>query len=183
MATFSHTPYFFNRLTVLSPVVDRAPRSESDFLLLPVERADDFLASFGVPSKSLRVNFCPPLSECEWTEGGPFGLVVLAERGSSPVDEAGDIRREADEGGRSLGVDCSFATVFGWAGVVGPNLPPDTPADILGALLGGCVDGTLQLSLSDADSESLVEGVIEPVVDEESRLIGGTLMSVCLSIL
>lgn len=53
------------------------------------------------------------------------------------------------------------------------SLPPDTPDDILGALLGGWVEGRLQLSLSEAESEPLLDGVIEPVVEDESRLMGG----------
>ncbi len=56
MAIFSQTPYFLSRLIVLAPISDFPPRSESDFLLL-VERADDFRTSFGVPRRSLRVNF------------------------------------------------------------------------------------------------------------------------------
>lgn len=67
MATFSQTPYFFSKLIVLSPAVDLRSLSESDFLLLAVERPDVLRVSFGPPKslfKSLRVNFCP-VSDCE----------------------------------------------------------------------------------------------------------------------
>ena len=41
IAKRSHTPYFFDRLTTLSPALDRRSPSESDFLLLAVERAEE----------------------------------------------------------------------------------------------------------------------------------------------
>lgn len=66
MATLSQVPYFFNKLTVDSPpVVDRAPPpSESDFLLLAVDRAEDLRASLGPDANSsLSVNLWPPVSE------------------------------------------------------------------------------------------------------------------------
>lgn len=63
MATRSHVPYFFNR-PVLSPAVDLGPPSESDFLLLAEERADDLRESLGAePNRSLRLNL-PPSLEC-----------------------------------------------------------------------------------------------------------------------
>jgi hypothetical protein len=56
IAAASQTPYFFARLEVVS-ATDLAPPSDSDFLLLPVERTEDFLPSLGAePSNSLRVN-------------------------------------------------------------------------------------------------------------------------------
>ena len=93
MATFSHTPYFFNKLTLVSPVVERPPRSESDFLLLPLERIDALRTSLFVPRRSLSVNFWPV---SEWTEGGPF-LVDVALW--SPEEDVG-VRGGAVEGGR-----------------------------------------------------------------------------------
>ena len=104
MATFSQTPYFFNKLIVLSPAVDLRSLSESDFLLLAVERPDVLRVSFGPPRslfKSLRVNFCPVSDWWEWTEGGLEGgfdadfdtgadlggRAVLADSGSGVLAE------------------------------------------------------------------------------------------------
>lgn len=173
MATFSHTPYFLSRLTVLPPAVERSPRSESDFLLLPVERADDLRTSFGVPSKSFSVNFSLR-SEC--TEGGPRARGVITEDGSlneGVADVVGDIRGAVDGGASFFGVGLVI-------GVMGVIFAPETPADMLGARLGGCVEGTLQLSHSEAEGESLEEGVIEPVV-EEPRWTAGDTASASLS--
>ena len=199
MATFSQTPYFFSKLIVLSPAVDLRSLSESDFLLLAVERPDVLRVSFGPPKslfRSLRVNFCP-VSDCwEWTEAaleGGFdagldtgadlvgGRAVRADSGSgvlaewisgAPADEAGDIRNAVD-GGCSFDGECSFCDGAFDKGCIPPSLPPETPDDMLGALLGGWVEGRLQLSLSEADRESLLDVVIEPVVEDESRLMGG----------
>lgn len=203
MATFSQTPYFFNKLIVLSPAVDLRSLSESDFLLLAVERADVLRVSFGPPKslfRSLSVNFCPESDCWEWTEGGleggcdggfeagadfVAGRAVRADSGSgvlaewisgAPADEAGDIRNAVD-GGCSFDGECSFCGGVFDRGCIPPSLPPETPDDMLGALLGGWVEGRLQLSLSEADSESLLDGVIEPVVEDESRWIGETSVS------
>lgn len=49
---------------MLSPPVDFGPPSESDFLLLAEERADDLRESLGaVPRRSLRLNLVPPSVE------------------------------------------------------------------------------------------------------------------------
>lgn len=192
MATFSQTPYFFSKLIVLSPAVDLRSLSESDFLLLAVERPDVLRVSFGPPSslfKSLRVNFCP-VSDCEWIEPGREGgfdagfddgasfvgcRAVRAKSGSgvladwisgAPDDEVGEIRKAGD-GATSF---CDGTLISGCKPP--PSLPPETPEDILGALLGGWVEGRLQLSLSEAESEPLLDGVIEPVVEDESRWMG-----------
>ena len=82
---------------MLAPASERPPRSESDFLLLAVERAEDLLPSLGPPRRSLRVNFWPP-SEC--TEGGLEGG-PLREALSSPAEGVGDIRG-------AVGGGCSF---------------------------------------------------------------------------
>lgn len=64
MATRSQVPYFFNKLPVLSPAVDFGPPSESDFLLLAEDRADDLRESLGAdPRRSLRLNLVPPSVE------------------------------------------------------------------------------------------------------------------------
>ena len=149
-------PYFLSKLTVLAPASERPPRSESDFLLLAVDRADDFRASLGpLLSKSLRLNL--PVSEC--TEGGP-----LREDRSSPPERVGNIRGAVGGGGSFLW--------GGFEGCVagGTSFPPETPADMLGARLGGWVDGTLQLSHSDGEGDPLDGGVMEPVVEDESCL-------------
>ncbi len=72
IAIFWQTPYFCDRLAVLSPAVDRGPcrppasLSPSDLRLLPpVERWEDLRASLGpLASRSLSVNLVPPPS-CE----------------------------------------------------------------------------------------------------------------------
>ena len=128
IATFSQMPYFLSKLTVLAPASERPPRSESDFLLLAVERADDLRASLGAPRRSLRVNFWPP--ESEWTDGGP-----LRDTLSSPADVVGDIRGAVGGGGSFLGATLDMGT----REVM--SLPPESPADMLGARLGGRVEG------------------------------------------
>jgi hypothetical protein len=70
MATFSHTPYFLSKLVVESPPTDLL--SESDLRLLPAERCDERLESFGpLASRSLSVNFWPPSSDL--MDGGRLG--------------------------------------------------------------------------------------------------------------
>lgn len=147
---------------------DFPPRSESDLLLL-VERAEDLLTSFGAPSRSLSVNFCPPPSEC--TEGG------------REVDPRREDVLSLDlvfETGVAVGVllTSSLDLVAALRGIAGAcdarcsalsetTFPPDLPKEKLAARLGGCVDGRLHASLSDSEGEPLVGGVIEPVVEEE----------------
>lgn len=141
MATFWQTPYFFVRLTLLSPATDFAPPSESLFLLLPVDRWDDLRVSFGVDARrSLRLNRClSPSLECTDDarpvfDGVRFGSGVVGGAELLPAEE---LRAGAVGGGASL--------------------PPETPADMLGALLGawlgGLVEGRLQLSRSESVGE------------------------------
>lgn len=75
MATFWQTPYFCVRLTALSPVTDLRSPSESDFLLDPVDLADDLRLSFGADAMRL-ANENLPVSE--WA--------LDAERGRLGVD-------------------------------------------------------------------------------------------------
>lgn len=71
IAIFWQTPYFCARLAVLSPATDLRSPSESDFLLLPVDLAEDLRLIFGAEEiRSLRVNFWPP---SEWEFEGALG--------------------------------------------------------------------------------------------------------------
>lgn len=113
---------------------DLAPPSDSDFLLLPVERTEDRLPSLGaVPSSSLRVNLC---AESECTEDGP--LLRGVDGGSTPA-------------GCGVAGACFF----------GDSKPANLLVLKLGALLlrrlGALLDGGLQLSESEDDSD-VVEG-------------------------
>ena len=133
IAAFSQTPYFFNKLAVLS-ATDLVPPSDSDFLLLPFERAEDRLPSFGAdPSNSLRVNFW---AVSEWTEDGPLLRGV---------------------GGSSAAAGCGVTG----AGFFGDKKPLSFPTLKLAALLlrrlGALLDGGLSLSGSEDDSD-VVEG-------------------------
>ena len=124
MATFSHTPYFFNKLAVVSPPVERPPRSESDFFELPVDRAEDLRTSFCAPNRSLRLNL-PLVSEC--MEEGPLGF-----EGVSPVLEV------------RLGVLPLSSRLRGFDGVLGSAVfPPDLPAEKLGGRLAGLLGARL----------------------------------------
>jgi hypothetical protein len=111
---------------------DLAPPSDSDFLLLPVERTEDRLPSFGaLPSNSLRVNFG---AVSEWTEDGP-------------------LLRGVDGG--------STTAVCGVAGVCffGDKKPLNLLAvKLLLRLLGARLDGGLQLSSGSEDDSDVVEG-------------------------
>lgn len=114
---------------------DLPPPSDSDFLLLPVERTEDFLPSFGaVASSSLRVNFW---AESEWTEDWP-------------------LLRGVDGGGSAPAICGVTGACF-----FGDKRPLKIPALKLGALLlrllGALLDGGLQLSWSEDDSD-VVEG-------------------------
>ena len=92
---------------MLSPVTDLRSPSESDFLLLPVDLAEDLRVSLGAEEmRSLRANFWP-LSE--WVEGALGRALGCGE-----------------EGGFAF-----VGAVFGTA-----SLFPDTPPDTLGARLG-----------------------------------------------
>ena len=134
MAPFSQTPYFFNKLVVLS-ATDLAPPSDSDFLLLPVERTEDRLPSFGaVASNSLRVNFW---AVSEWTEEGPLLRGVV--------------------GGGSTTAGCGVAGVCFFGDKKPLSFPALKLAALLLRLLGALLDGGLQLSGSEDESD-VVEG-------------------------
>src|SRR5882762_4871425 len=64
IASFWHTPYFFDKLAVLPPFDFVSPLSESDFLLLlllPTDRWDCLRASLGpLEIRSLRLNLWLP---------------------------------------------------------------------------------------------------------------------------
>ena len=133
IAALSQTPYFFNRLVVLS-ATDLAPPSDSDFLLLPVERTEDRLPSFGaVPSNSLSVNFG---AVSEWTEDGPLLRGV---------------------GGGSTTAGCGVAGVCFFGDKKPLSFPAVKLAALLLRLLGALLDGGLQLSGSEDESD-VVEG-------------------------
>ena len=113
---------------------DFPPPSDSDFLLLPAERTEDFLPNLGaLASNSLRVNLW---AESEWTEDGP--LLRGVDGGSAPA-------------GCGVAGEC----------FLGDNKPVSFTAVKLGALLlrrlGALLDGGLQLSWSEDDSD-VVEG-------------------------
>lgn len=128
MATFWQTPYFFDKLVAL-PALDLAsPLSESDFLLLPFDRTDDFREILGPPeSRSFRLNLWLPPS-LELTEGA-LGRV-----------------------GAGSGVFLAGATTFP------PETPADMLGALLaarlGAWLGGLVEGRLKLSHSEGEGVS-----------------------------
>jgi hypothetical protein len=156
MASFWQTPYFCDKLAVL-PAFDFASASESECLLLPVERADDFRASLGPPeSRSLRLNLWLP--SAEFTDGA-LGRIVFA-----------DDRSEKGAIGDAGAEDLSFLADLAAGGT---TFPPETPADILGARLGallgawlgGLVDGALQISLSEGDGDSRMDGGPEHKVE------------------
>lgn len=119
MATFWHTPYFFVKLTLLSPATDLAPPSESLFLLLPVDLCDDFRVSFGVDARrSLRLNrYLSPSFECTDDARPVFDGVTFGSGVGGAEFLPAEVLRAAAVGG-------------------GASLPPETPADMLGALLG-----------------------------------------------
>lgn len=155
MATRSQVPYFFKRPT-LSPAVDLGPPSESDFLLLAEERADDLRESLGAdPSRSLRLNLWLP--SLEWTDGGPLergtGLgstgVTGADRSLDPLGRAGDANSEDRSG---LAPDMLGALLGAW----------------LGGWLGGAVRGGLQRLLSDGEGELVGDGVVDVVAERET---------------
>lgn len=189
-------PYFFRRLAPLSPPTDLGPPSESDFLLLADDRAEDRRTSFGPAAiRSFRVNLCPP---SEWTdgareggrEGGCEGAFSDGAVGRGSARLARDAGVGATDGLLTAGVDdCRAGAVSiimadeGSAGAAlepgGTILFPDTPADILGALLGlrlgGRVEGGLnpQLPSSESDGDSNVEGVVDPFGVKPDRSRGG----------
>ena len=71
IATRSQIPYFLERDWTESPATERAPPSESLFLLLPVERWELLRVIFGVAELSaLRKK--PLSSFSDLTEGGRF---------------------------------------------------------------------------------------------------------------
>lgn len=155
---------------VALPAFDFAsPPSESDFLLLPVERFDDFLASLGPPeSRSLRLNlWLPSLDTTDGARGRGAGEAGM--RGVGGAD------------------DCPFLGVALAAG--GATLPPETPPDMLGALLGallgawlgGLVEGALQLSLSEGEGDSMTDGGPDPNVDVERCFSRGGSTSISFS--
>jgi len=145
MATRSQVPYFFKR-PVLSPPVDFGPPSESDFLLLTEERADDLRESFGAePRRSLRLNLWPPPSE-EWTDEGFVRSAGLASTGALVGAGAGD---DASEDRSGLVPDMLAALLCGW----------------LGGRLGGRVGGALHGLLSDGEGELVGDGDVEVVVE------------------
>ena len=110
------------------------PPSDSDFLLLPVERTEDRLPSFGaVPSNSLRVNFW---AVSEWTEDGR-------------------LLRGVDGGSAAAGCGVMAAGFFGDSKPL--NFPTLKLAALLLRLLGALLEGGLQLSGSVDDSD-VVEG-------------------------
>ena len=110
------------------------PPSDSDFLLLPVERTEDRLPSFGaVPSNSLSVNFW---AVSEWTEDGP-------------------LLRGVDGGSAVSGCGVTAAGFFGDSRPL--NFPTLKLAALLLRLLGALLDGGLQLSGS-VDDNDVVEG-------------------------
>ena len=80
IANFWHTPYFFDKLAVL-PALDFVSLSESDFLLLPIERPEDLRTSLGpLDRRSLRLNLWL-LPSVEATDGA-LGRTVVADDGS-----------------------------------------------------------------------------------------------------
>ena len=155
MATRSQVPYFFKK-DVLSPAVDLGPPSESDFLLLAEERAEDLRESLGAePRRSLRLNLLPP--SVEWTDGGP--LLRGARLGSTGV----------------TGWWRSFLGPLPGTGVGdGDNddrsgLAPDMLGALLGAWLGGRlggrVGGALHGLLSDGENELVGDGEVDVAVE------------------
>jgi hypothetical protein len=144
---------------VLSPAVDFAPPSESDFLLLAEERADDLRESLGAdPRRSLRLNLWPP--SVEWTDGGPLergtGLASTGVTGTarSFLDPLGSARAGgANNDDRSgLGLDMLGALLGAW----------------LGGRLGGAVGGALHVLLSDAEGELVGDGEVDVVAEREA---------------
>jgi hypothetical protein len=156
IATRSQVPYFFKRPT-LSPAADFGPPSESDFLLLAEERADDLRESLGAdPRRSLRVNLWPP--SLEWTEGGPLergtGLASTGVTGTArsfldPLGRTGDSNSDDRSG---LAPDMLGALLGAW----------------LGGRLGGAVGGGLHRLLSDGEGELVGDGVVDVVVERET---------------
>jgi len=151
-------PYFFKR-PVLSPAVDLGPPSESDFLLLAEERAEDLRESLGAdPRRSLRLNLWPP--SFEWTDGGPF------ERGTglASTGVTGTARSFLDNLVSARAGDASNDDKSG--------LAPDMLGALLGAWLGGRLGGTvggaLHGLLSDGEGELVGDGVVDVVVEREA---------------
>ena len=142
---------------MLSPAVDLGPPSESDFLLLAEERADDLRESLGAdPRRSLRLNLWPP--SLEWTDGGPL------ERGTGLASTG------------VTGTDRSFLDPLGRTGDANSDDRSGLAPDMLGALLGawlggrlgGAVGGGLHGLLSDGEGELVGDGVVDVVVEREA---------------
>lgn len=151
MATRSQVPYFFKR-PVLSPPVDFAPPSESDFLLLAEERADDLRESLGAePRRSLRLNLWPPPS-VEWTDGGfgrSAGLASTGVAGTEGARVGAGTGDEMSEDRSGLILDMLAALLCGW----------------LGGRLGGREGGALHGLLSDGEGELVGDGDVDVVAE------------------
>jgi hypothetical protein len=160
MATRSQVPYFCKKLPVLSPATDFGPPSESDFLLLADERADDLRVSLGAePRKSLKCDL--KLLSVEWTDEGPLGReaglwstgVTGADR---PFLEPLMSPKSADDGNSEdrsgLVPDILGALLGGW----------------LGGLLGGRVGGALHGLSSDGEGELVGDDEVDVAVEPEA---------------
>ena len=155
MATRSQVPYFFKR-AALSPPFDLGPPSESDFLLLAEERAEDLRESLGAEARrSLRLNLLPP--SVEWTDGGPLlrgaGLGSTGVTGPwrsflDPLAVAG-VENDNSEDRSGLASDMLCALLGAW----------------LGGRLGGSVGGALHGLLSDGEVELVGDGEVDVAVE------------------
>jgi hypothetical protein len=155
MATRSQVPYFFKR-DALSPPVDLGPPSESDFLLLADERAEDLRESLGAEARrSLRLNLVPP--SVEWTDGGP----ILRGAGLGSTGVTGSWRSFFDPLAGTGAGDCNSDDRSGLA----PDILDALLGAWLGARLGGSVGGALHGLLSDGEDELVGDGEAEVTVE------------------
>ena len=127
---------------MLSPATLLRSPSESDFLLLALDRLDDLRVSFGAAvMRSFNVNFWPP-SECP-NDGRLDGGADFSE---GVFSEVGLLLEPLVEG------TVSFSLA----------LPAEKLGARLGAWLGGRVEGALQHSLSEGEGESKTDGAADP---------------------
>jgi len=121
IAIFWQTPYFCEKLAVLSLLARPSPASESDLL----DEVELFLANFGpLASRSFRLNLWPPSLLSEWIEegfrftgvGGEKSFPLLPLRSRPPV----------------FSVDCGIT-----------SLPTEFSADMLGARVASWLGGLL----------------------------------------
>jgi hypothetical protein len=143
---------------VLSPPIDFGPPSESDFLLLAEERADDLRVSLGAdPRRSLRWDLMLP--SVEWTDGALGRGTGLCSTGVTGADRSFLDPLVSPKSADGNSDDRS-------------GLVPDILGALLGAWLagwlGGRVGGGLHGLFSDGVGELDGDNEMDVVVEQEA---------------